>query len=68
MAGALGIRLGGPISYEGVVSEKPFIGEGEREIELADGAMADRITGAAGGIGMIFCVMLSILIHRILII
>ncbi len=68
MAGALGIRLGGPVSYGGVVNEKPFIGEDEREIELEDGAMADRITEAAGGIGMISCVILSILIHRILII
>ncbi|VAX33065.1 Adenosylcobinamide-phosphate synthase [hydrothermal vent metagenome] len=68
MAGALGIQLGGPSSYEGVVSVKPFIGEGEREIELEDGAMADRIIKTAGGIGMILCVMLSISIHRILII
>ncbi len=67
MAGTLGIRLGGPVSYGGVVSEKPFIGEGEREIELEDTATADRITGAAGGIGMILCVLLSIAIHRILI-
>ncbi len=67
MAGALGIRLGGPVSYGGVVSEKPFIGEGNREIELEDAATADRITGAAGGIGMILCVLLSIAIHRILI-
>ncbi|GMT47767.1 MAG: cobalamin biosynthesis protein CobD [bacterium] len=68
MAGALGIRLGGPVSYGGVVNEKPFIGEGEREIELEDGATADRIIEAAGGIGMILCVMLSIAIHRILIV
>ncbi len=64
MAGALGIQLGGPISYGGVVSVKPYIGEGEREIEVEDGAMADRIIKAGGGIGMIFCVMLSILIQR----
>ncbi|NOZ25692.1 MAG: cobalamin biosynthesis protein CobD [Nitrospirae bacterium] len=67
MAGALGIRLGGPSSYGGVVHDKPFIGEGGREIEPADGAIADRITGVAGGMGMILCVALSASIHRVLI-
>jgi adenosylcobinamide-phosphate synthase len=28
MAGALGVRLGGPISYDGIVADKPWIGEG----------------------------------------
>ena len=28
MAGALGVRLGGPSTYGGVVVEKPFIGDG----------------------------------------
>jgi adenosylcobinamide-phosphate synthase len=33
VAGALGIRLGGPASYEGIVHEKPYIGQGTMEIE-----------------------------------
>ena len=28
MAGALGIRLAGPVSYEGVMHAKPWIGAG----------------------------------------
>ena len=28
MAGALGVRLAGPISYDGVGHDKPFIGSG----------------------------------------
>lgn len=28
MAGALGVRLAGPIAYDGVVADKPWIGEG----------------------------------------
>jgi adenosylcobinamide-phosphate synthase len=28
MAGALGVRLGGPIAYDGVMHDKPWIGEG----------------------------------------
>ncbi len=63
MAGALGIRLGGPSSYGGVVIEKPFIGDGGAGIGLDDGALADRITALSGGIGLIFCVMLSLLIQ-----
>ncbi|WP_294391363.1 adenosylcobinamide-phosphate synthase CbiB [uncultured Sphingomonas sp.] len=31
MAGALGIRLAGPIAYDGVVADKPWIGDGMRE-------------------------------------
>jgi adenosylcobinamide-phosphate synthase len=27
MAGALGVRLGGPSTYEGAIIEKPYIGE-----------------------------------------
>jgi len=34
IAGALGIRLGGPGTYKGVVSNKPFIGESKNEIVL----------------------------------
>lgn len=63
VAGALGIQLGGPSSYEGIVSEKPFIGDSDRKIELADGLMADRVIGVAGVVGMISCLMLSVLIH-----
>jgi adenosylcobinamide-phosphate synthase len=33
MAGALGVRLGGPSSYGGIVSPKPFIGEGKNVLD-----------------------------------
>lgn len=36
MAGVLGLRLAGPIAYDGVVSQKPWIGEGARAAEPAD--------------------------------
>jgi len=35
-AGALGIRLGGPVSYFGVLHDKPYIGESERDLEPED--------------------------------
>lgn len=33
MAGALGIRLGGPVSYQGKVLHKPYLGRGQREVK-----------------------------------
>jgi adenosylcobinamide-phosphate synthase len=36
MAGALGVRLAGPVSYDGVVADKPWIGEGRADLDAAD--------------------------------
>ncbi|AZI37774.1 cobalamin biosynthesis protein CobD [Caenibius tardaugens NBRC 16725] len=36
MAGVLGLRLAGPLAYDGVVSQKPWIGEGARAAEPGD--------------------------------
>ena len=40
MAGALGLRLAGPIAYDGVVSDKPWIGAGRADATPADIAAA----------------------------
>ncbi len=39
MAGALGLRLAGPIAYDGVMHDKPWIGNGDED---ADGDKIDR--------------------------
>jgi len=36
MAGALGLRLAGPIAYDGVLHDKPWIGSGRVEVEADD--------------------------------
>jgi adenosylcobinamide-phosphate synthase len=36
MAGSLGIRLGGPSAYAGVLSDKPFIGEASASLDKKD--------------------------------
>ncbi|MFK9231966.1 cobalamin biosynthesis protein, partial [Escherichia coli] len=36
MAGALGLRLAGPIAYDGVPADKPWIGEGTRAAGAGD--------------------------------
>ncbi len=40
MAGALGLRLAGPIAYDGVVQDKPWIGSGSVEVSADDIARA----------------------------
>lgn len=40
MAGVLGLRLAGPIAYDGVMQPKPWIGDGRREATAPDIARA----------------------------
>ena len=47
MAGALGIQLGGPASYFGLVHDKPTIGDALREAEPGDIRRASRMLYAA---------------------
>lgn len=55
MAGALGIRLGGPSTYGGKTIEKPFIGDGDRAV-LPSRAMG--ITIIASMLGLLCAVIL----------
>lgn len=43
MAGALGLRLAGPVSYDGVPHDKPWIGEGDRPASARDISRALRV-------------------------
>jgi adenosylcobinamide-phosphate synthase len=36
MAGALGLRLAGPVSYDGVMQDKPWIGDGRCDANAGD--------------------------------
>ncbi|UYY59215.1 adenosylcobinamide-phosphate synthase CbiB [Sphingomonas sp. S2-65] len=36
MAGALGLRLAGPLAYDGIVTAKPWIGDGRSDANAAD--------------------------------
>ena len=57
MAGALGLRLGGPAFYFGELHEKPTIGDPLREIEPADIRRAVRMLYA----GSLLCLALLVL-------
>jgi adenosylcobinamide-phosphate synthase len=43
MAGALGVRVAGPIAYDDVVADKPWIGSGRTELDAADIRRALRV-------------------------
>ncbi len=51
-AGALGIRLGGPVSYFGVLHNKPYIGESNRDLEPDDIKRAVRLLYATSLSGL----------------
>ena len=46
-AGALGVRLGGPLAYEGAVEHRPYLGDG-RAPAVADIGRATRLSLAVG--------------------
>lgn len=52
MAGALGVRLGGPSTYEGVVVKKPFIGEEKTDDYLSASERAIKIIKVSSIIGV----------------
>ena len=53
MAGALGVALGGPAVYQGVLEKKPFIGSGGELPGPDSGRKAVRLTLAGSLIGML---------------
>jgi adenosylcobinamide-phosphate synthase len=52
MAGALGVRMGGPSTYGGILVEKPYIGEDARDDYLAASCDAMRIAYVTSVIGV----------------
>jgi adenosylcobinamide-phosphate synthase len=62
MAGALGVRLGGPSSYRGLVVEKPYIGEEIQDREnlyLAASKKAITITKITSLLGLSIAIVIS---------
>lgn len=53
VAGALGIQLGGPSYYDGVLVEKPVIGDAKKNIEISDISKSHKIMFAASLLALI---------------
>jgi adenosylcobinamide-phosphate synthase len=53
IAGVLGVRLGGPSTYGGVLCDKPYIGDGARKIDTDVVLDAVKITRAAAALALI---------------
>ena len=60
MAGLLGVKLLGPSTYKGVLSDKPFIGNDLREIDKDDIFVANRVMYVATAL---LVVTMSILLY-----
>ncbi|GAT63964.1 adenosylcobinamide-phosphate synthase CbiB [Paludibacter jiangxiensis] len=58
MAGILKCRFGGPNVYHGVLVEKPFIGENQREITAKDIRMACAVNFAVATVAVLVIVLL----------
>lgn len=65
MAGALGVRLGGPSYYQGELVEKPYIGEDKRQVDTNLIKEALRISLVATFLGIIWMSMAVIFIDTI---
>ncbi|MNE53163.1 cobalamin biosynthesis protein [compost metagenome] len=61
VAGALGVRLGGPNNYFGQRVVKPWIGEARREIELADIPRSTRLMMTASLLALLLFAALRLL-------
>ena len=62
IAGAFGVQLAGPAIYFGKRYDKPYIGDGLREIEDADILRVNRIFLVASMIGTVICAGLHLLL------
>lgn len=56
-AGALGVRLAGPASYEGIIEEKPYIGDSLREIQVEDIKRVNRLMYTTAFLCFDICVL-----------
>lgn len=64
MAGALGLRLCGPASYDGVLHEKPWIGDEKNQIRPADIRRACRMDYAGAVLALILFGIIRLAVIR----
>lgn len=64
-AGALGLRLGGPLQYSDSLVEKPWLGDGTPEAVARDIRAVCRLILCAGGIAVVMCVIVLAIIGQL---
>ncbi|MDR0805904.1 MAG: adenosylcobinamide-phosphate synthase CbiB [Enterobacteriaceae bacterium] len=64
VAGALGVRLGGPNVYFGILVEKPWIGDATREIDLEDIPETTKLMKAASVMALILFALLFVIFYH----
>ncbi|MYX36206.1 MULTISPECIES: cobalamin biosynthesis protein [unclassified Streptomyces] len=55
-AGALGVRLGGTLAYDGRVEHRPVLGAGNRPVEVRDIERAARLSRRVGALALVVAV------------
>jgi len=66
MAGALGVRLGGPSTYGGVMVEKPFIGDGVAADYLRSADCAVALAACAASLTVVLALLCVGVLSRVL--
>jgi adenosylcobinamide-phosphate synthase len=64
MAGALGVALGGPRTYDGELHALPTMGQGRTALDAADIGRALRLYDAMLNLALAICVVLAVLFRR----
>lgn len=64
-AGALGLRLGGPVSYKGIPANYPWIGTGRTKASASDLALAIRLMWTTAVTGTLAFTLLLLFIPRL---
>jgi adenosylcobinamide-phosphate synthase len=62
MAGALGIRLSGPRSYEGAITEQPWIGDGSSDLTANDTRRALSLYRTSCALQIVFYACLTLIV------
>ena len=63
MAGALGVRLGGTNSYDGVIYVQPYLGDALRPLDIACIPQAVRVMYVTSTAGLVLCLGIRVMVH-----
>lgn len=65
-AGALGLRLAGPSCYQGIITDKPYLGDDRRQIEPEDIKRANRLMYLTAWLSLVLALLLRLIIRGVI--